>query len=217
MGIHPLAVVHPTAVVDPSADIGSECVVGPYSVIESDVTLGERCQVSTHAVIKRGTILGTDNTIAEHCVIGGLAQHIQAKEFTGRVRIGSHNVIRETCTIHRPLRDGETVIGDHNFLMVGVHVAHDCNVGNHVIIANSTMLAGHVTVEDRAFISGGVGIHQFVRIGRQCMIGGTARIPKDVLPYVTIDGASNFVVGLNTIGLRRGGMSSADLLQLKKA
>ena len=217
MAIHALATVHPTAVVDPSAHVGRECSIGPYAILESNVVLGERCEIAAHAVLKRDTVLGDENRIGEFCVLGGLAQHIQAKSYCGRVRLGSNNTLRESCTVHRPLHDGETLLGNDNFLMVGAHVAHDCTIGDHVIIANGSMLAGHVTVEDRAFISGGVAVHQFCRIGRQCMIGGTARIVKDVLPFVTIDGASNYVVGLNTIGLRRGGMSSADLMQLKQA
>lgn len=212
MGIHPLAVVHP------SARLGSDCEVGPFALIEQDVVLGDRCVVESHVVIKRGTIAGSDNRIGEHSVIGGMAQHVQVKTYTGGVRLGSGNTIREFGTVHRALSDGaETSIGDNNFFMVNSHIAHDCHVGNQVIMANNSMLGGHVTVEDKAFISGGVAVHQFCRIGRQCMIGGTARVTKDVLPYVTIDGASNFVVGLNTIGLRRGGMSSSELLELKKA
>lgn len=212
MGIHPLAVVHPTA------RLGRDCEVGPFAVIEESVVLGDRCAVASHVVIRRGAVLGDDNRIGEHSVIGGLAQHIQARDYTGGVRIGSGNTLREYVTIHRALHEGgETVVGHNNFMMVNAHVAHDCVVGDHVILANNCMLGGHVTVDDRAFVSGGVAVHQFCRVGRQCMIGGTARIIKDVPPYVTIDGASNFVVGLNTIGLRRGGMSSAELLQLKQA
>ncbi len=212
MGIHPLAVVHPTA------RLGRDCEVGPFAVIEENVVLGDRCAVASHVVIRRGAVLGDDNRIGEHSVIGGLAQHIQARDYTGGVRIGSGNTLREYVTIHRALHEGgETVVGHNNFMMVNAHVAHDCVVGDHVILANNCMLGGHVTVDDRAFVSGGVAVHQFCRVGRQCMIGGTARIIKDVPPYVTIDGASNFVVGLNTIGLRRGGMSSAELLQLKQA
>jgi len=212
VGIHPLAVVHP------SARLGNDCEIGPFAIVENDVVFGARCTIASHAVIKRGTVMGDDNRIGEHSVIGGLAQHVQAVSYTGRVRLGSGNVLREYVTIHRALHDhAETVVGNTNFMMVNAHVAHDCVVGDNVILANNSMLGGHVTVDDRAFVSGGVAVHQFCRVGRQCMIGGTARIIKDVLPYVTIDGASNFVVGLNTIGLRRGGMTSQDMLQLKKA
>jgi UDP-N-acetylglucosamine acyltransferase len=212
VGIHPLAVVHP------SVRLGRDCEVGPFAVIEQDVTVGNRCSIDSHAVLKRGIVLGDDNRIGEHAVIGGLAQHIQAKNYDGRLRIGTGNTFREYVTIHRALSSsGETIVGNNNFFMVNAHVAHDCIVGNQIIMANAAMLGGHVTVDDKAFVSGGVAIHQFCRIGRQCMIGGTARVIKDVLPYVTIDGASNYVVGLNTIGLRRSGMTSEDLLQIKQA
>lgn len=212
VGIHPLAVVHPTV------RLGRDCEVGPFAVIEENVVLGDRCVVESHVVIRRGVVMGNDNHIGEHSVLGGLAQHVQAKDYSGAVRIGSSNTLREYVTIHRALHEGGvTTVGNNNFMMVNAHVAHDCTVGDSVILANNSMLGGHVTVDDRAFVSGGVAVHQFCRVGRQCMIGGTARIIKDVLPYVTIDGASNFVVGLNTIGLRRGGMSSAELLTLKQA
>jgi UDP-N-acetylglucosamine acyltransferase len=212
VGIHPLAVVHP------SVKLGDDCEIGPLAIIEQDVVIGDRTTIASHAVIKRGTILGADNRVGEHAVLGGLAQHVQCMSYAGRVRVGANNVIREFSTIHRPLHDdAETIVGDNNFLMVNAHVAHDCVIGNNVIVANNAMLGGHVVVGDRAFVSGGVAVHQFCRIGRQCMIGGLGRIGKDVPPYVTIDGGTSLVVGLNTIGLRRSGMSSADLQQLKLA
>lgn len=212
MGIHPLAVVHP------SAKLGRDCEVGPFCVIEQDVVAGDRCTFESHSSVRRGVVMGDDNRISESCVIGGLPQHLQAKTYDGHVRIGSGNTFREFCTVHRSMHaHGTTVVGNNNFLMVNSHVAHDCVVGDSIIIANNSLLGGHVTVDDRAFISGGVAIHQNCRIGRQCMIAGTARVTKDVPPYVTIDGASNYVVGLNSIGLRRGGMTSDEMLQLKLA
>lgn len=212
MGIHPLAVVHPTA------RLGRDCEVGPFCVIEQDVVMGDRCVLDSHVVIRRGVTLGDDNRISESSVLGALPQHIQARAFDGGLTIGSGNTFREYTTLHRSMHAGTaTIVGDNNFFMVNAHVAHDCIVGNNVIIANNTMLGGHVTVDDRAFISGGVAVHQFCRIGRQCMVGGTARVIKDVPPYVTIDGVSTYVVGLNTVGLRRGGMTSQDMVQLKAA
>jgi UDP-N-acetylglucosamine acyltransferase len=212
VGIHPLAVVHPTA------RLGQDCEVGPFCVIEQDVVLGDRCVLESHAVIRRGVTLGNDNRIFESSVIGGLPQHVQVRTYDGGLRVGNNNVFREYTTLHRSMTPGtSTVIGDNCFFMVNAHVAHDCIVGNNVIIANNSMLGGHVTVDDRAFISGGVAVHQFCRVGRQCMVGGTARVVKDVPPYVTIDGVSTFVVGLNTVGLRRGGMTSQDMVQLKAA
>lgn len=212
MGIHPLAVVHP------SARLGQDCEVGPFCVVEQDVVLGARCILDSHAIVRRGTVMGDDNRLSEGCVVGGLPQHLQSRTYDGGLTIGSNNTFREHTTIHRGLHAGAaTIVGDNNFLMVGAHIAHDCVVGNNVIMANMAMLGGHVQVEDRAFISGAVAIHQFCRIGRQCMIGGTARVVKDVLPYVTIDGVSTYVVGLNTVGLRRGGMTVQEMNELKAA
>lgn len=212
MGLHPLAVVHP------SAQLGRDCEIGPFALIDENAVLGDRCVVESHAVVRRGVVMGDDNRVCEHAVLGGLAQHLAARSYDGGLTIGSGNTFRENVTIHRALSsDGQTTLGNGNFLMVGSHVAHDCRVGDNVIMANNAMLGGFVSVDDKAFISGAVAVHQFCRIGRQCMIGGTARVVKDVPPFVTIDGASNFVVGLNTIGLRRSGMSGRDILPLKQA
>ncbi|MBX7169106.1 MAG: acyl-ACP--UDP-N-acetylglucosamine O-acyltransferase [Pirellulales bacterium] len=210
--------IHPLAVVSPFAQLGQGVSIGPYCVIEPDVTIGDSCQISARVSIKSGTVLGPNNTIAEGTVVGGAPQHLKAPERTGGVVIGTGNVIRENCTIHRALAEGRaTRLGNHNLMMVNAHVAHDCAVGNNVVLANNVMLAGHVTVDDRAFISGAVGVHQFCRIGRCAMVGGQAHIIKDVAPYVTIDGASSMVVGLNLLGLRRAGFSDADITQLKQA
>jgi UDP-N-acetylglucosamine acyltransferase len=132
--------------------------------------------------------------------------------------IGAGNTIRENVTFHRAMaEDGETVIGDNNLFMVNSHVAHDCRVGNHTIFANNSMLAGHVTVGDRAYLSGAAAAHQFCRIGTLAMVGGQAHVNKDVPPFVTLDGLSSHVVGLNSIGLRRAGFSSNEITQLKQA
>ncbi|MCE9606191.1 MAG: acyl-ACP--UDP-N-acetylglucosamine O-acyltransferase [Planctomycetia bacterium] len=212
MGIHPLSVVHP------SAKLGRDCEVGPFCVIERDVVVGDRCTFESHATVRRGVVMGDDNRVSESSVLGGLPQHLQARTYDGKVRIGSGNTFREFTTVHRSLHaDGETIVGNNNFLMVNAHIAHDCIIADHTIIANNSMLGGHVTVDDRAFISGGVAIHQNCRIGRQCMIAGTARVTKDVPPFVTVDGSSNYVVGLNSIGLRRSGVTSEEMLQLKLA
>ncbi|MEX0714271.1 MAG: acyl-ACP--UDP-N-acetylglucosamine O-acyltransferase [Pirellulales bacterium] len=212
MKIHPLAVVHPTA------QIGRDVVVGAFAIIEPAAVVGDRSVIESHAVVKQGVTLGSDNHVHEGAVIGGLPQHLRMTERVGIVQIGVHNTIREHVTIHRALSEGHsTVVGDNNFLMVGVHIAHDCRVGSHTILANNSMLAGHVTVEDRAFISGGVAVHQFCRVGGLAMVGGLACVLKDVPPFVTIDGYSGYVVGLNKVGLRRNGFSNDDIAQLKAA
>ncbi|HEX3871902.1 MAG TPA: acyl-ACP--UDP-N-acetylglucosamine O-acyltransferase, partial [Pirellulales bacterium] len=212
MAIHPLAVVHPTA------QLGRDVEVGPFAIVEAGAVVGDRCVLDAYAVIKQGTTLGCDNHVFERATIGGLPQHVRMPEHIGTVTIGSGNTFRENVTVHRSLHAGTTTcIGDHNFVMVGVHVAHDCTIGNHTIFANNVMLAGHVTVEDKAYLSGSVAVHQFCRVGRLAMVGGLARLTKDVPPYVTVDGGSSFVVGLNTVGLRRAGFKNPQIEQLKDA
>ena len=169
-------------------------------------------------VVKSGTTLGEGNTIFEGAVLGGFPQHVRMPERLGRVEIGAHNTIRENCTVHRALHEGTlTRVGSNNLLMVGVHVAHDCTVGDNAIFANNALLGGFVTVGDRAFVSGAVGVHQFCRIGRLAMIGGCARVVQDVPPYVLVDGHSGLIVGLNLVGLRRNGYSAEEISQLKAA
>jgi UDP-N-acetylglucosamine acyltransferase len=151
-------------------------------------------------------------------VLGGLPQHVHVPAQPGRIVIGSGNTIRENVTIHRALvPDHATTIGDNCLLMVNAHVAHDCRLGNHVIVTNNAMLAGHVHVDDRAYISGAVGIHQFCRVGTLAMVGGQAHLVQDVPPYVTVDGLSSLVVGLNKIGLRRTGHDQATIQELMTA
>lgn len=210
--------IHPSAVISPDAQLGDSVEIGPFSIIESGVVVGDGCKVEGHVTIKSGTILGPGNHIFEGAVIGGVPQHLHAPPESGRVVIGASNTIRENVTIHRAVQpDHQTVIGDHNLLMINVHIAHDCRLGNRTIFANNVMLAGHVEVEDQAYVSGAVGVHQFCRIGRMAMVGGQAHVVKDIPPFVTIDGASGFVVGLNLIGLRRNGFSNAEIGQLKAA
>ncbi len=212
MAIHPLAVVHSTAV------IGKEVEIGAFAIIEPNVTIGDRTTIASFAVIKDGTCLGSDNRIFERATIGGLPQHANMPEHVGTLAIGNHNTFRECVTIHRALHAGHsTIVGDHNLLMVGAHVAHDCVVGQHTIFANNATLGGHVVVEDRAYISGNVAVHQFCRVGRLAMLGGLARVIKDVPPFVTIDGNTGYVVGLNSIGLRRAGYTTDEIAQLKAA
>jgi len=210
--------IHPSAVVSPAANIGPDVDIGPFCVVEPNTVIGRGCRLESRVVVKSGTTLGTDNHIFEGAVLGGLPQHVHMPENPGPVRIGSGNTIRENVTVHRALKaDGVTRIGDHNLLMINAHVAHDCCLGNHTILTNNVMLAGHVTVEDRAYLSGAAAIHQFGRIGTLTMVGGQAHLVKDVPPYVTVDGLSSLVVGLNQIGLRRAGFGLTEIRQLKAA
>lgn len=210
--------IHPLAIVSPMAKIAQDVEIGPFCVVESDVTIGEGCKLQSGVKVKNGTTLGSNNYVFEGAVLGGPPQHINMPERPGRVVIGSGNTIRENATIHRALEEDEaTIVGDNNLLMVNVHIAHDCRLGNYTIFANNVMLAGHVTVGDRAYISGAVAVHQFCRIGSLAMVGGQSHVVKDVPPYVTLDGLSSYTVGLNQIGLRRAGYSVDDIRQLKAA
>lgn len=210
--------IHPTALVSSRAQLGSGVEIGPFAIVEDDVVIGDDCKVLARASVKKNTTLGNNNLIAEGAIIGGRPQHTAAPDDVGTLLIGSHNQFRENSTVHCGLRAGMmTTIGSNCLLMVNAHVGHDCQIGDRVILVNNCMVAGHVIVGDRAYISGGVGIHQFCRIGRCAMVGGTALIVQDVLPYVTVDGETNKVVGLNTIGLKRNGFIEKDILDLKKA
>jgi len=210
--------IHPHAIVSPSARLGQGTSVGPFSIIEPDVVLGDGCQVAARVVIKSGTVLGDENTICEGAVLGGCPQHANMPKKMGRLVIGSRNMIRENVTVHRALKeDGDTRIGDNNLFMVGAHIAHDCTIGNKVILANNVLLGGFVGVGDNAFVSGAVAVHQFCRIGSLAMIGGCARIVQDVPPYVMVDGRTGLIVGLNLVGLRRNGFAPEGIAQLKAA
>jgi UDP-N-acetylglucosamine acyltransferase len=210
--------IHAQALVSPHATLGQDITIGPFSIVEPDVTIGDHCTLASRVVVKSGTTLGSHNQLCEGAVIGGPPQHMQTSDRMGCVVIGSQNMIRENVTIHRALHEGSvTKIGDHNLLMVGAHIAHDCTIGDNVIFANNALLGGFVTVGDRAFIAGAVAIHQICRIGQLAMLGGCARVVQDVPPYVTVDGQSGLIVGLNLVGLRRNGFLPADIVQLKKA
>lgn len=210
--------IHPLACVSPHARIAPDVEIGPFCVIEDDVIIEAGCKFESGVVVKNGTTLGPNNHVFEGAVLGGPPQHAHMPEAPGRVIVGAGNTIRENVTIHRALEEEETtVVGDNNLLMANVHIAHDCRVGNNIIFANNTMLAGHVTVGDRANVSGGVAVHQFCRVGTLAMVGGQSHVVKDVPPFVTVDGLTSYIVGLNQIGLRRAGCSAEEIVRLKKA
>jgi len=211
-------VIHRTALVDPTAELGAEVSVGPYCVIGPKVTVGERCTIAGHAVIERNTRVADGVKIGYGTVIGNDPQDLKYKGEETWVEIGSGTIIREYCTINRgSTATGKTTIGERCFLMTYVHVAHDCVVGNDVIIANSVQMAGHVMVHDRAIISGLVPIHQFVRIGTYAFVGGLSRVNQDVPPYTKAAGNPVHLYGLNSVGLQRAGFSPDVKLALKRA
>jgi len=210
--------IHPLAAVSPYAILGHNVTVGPFSVVESGVEIGDGTTLASRVVVRTGTSLGKNNMVCEGAVLGGMPQHLLMPECPGRVVIGDGNVIRENVTIHRAMEAQHvTRIGNNCLLMVGAHVAHDCGLANNVILTNNCMLGGHVSIADRAYVSGGVAVHQFCRIGRLAMVGGLARIRQDVPPYVTVDGGSTMIVGLNRVGLRRAGYTIQQMTELKDA
>lgn len=210
--------IHPTAVVRPRAQLAPDVIIGPYVVIEDDVSIGAGCEINAHAVVKRFTSLGERNRVYEHATLGGEPQDVKFKGEASRLIIGDDNLIRESVTIHRANGEGEvTRVGSRNFLMIGVHIAHNCEIGDDNIFANGAALAGYITVEDHVFLSNNVGAHQFVRMGRYAMVGGKSKIVQDVLPFLTTDGNPPRVRGLNTVGLRRAGFTTEERRALKRA
>jgi UDP-N-acetylglucosamine acyltransferase len=210
--------IHQTAVISSRARVAAGVRVGPYAVIEEDVAIGAGCEIGAHVVIKRFTTLGERNRVFEHAILGGEPQDVKFKHEESRLVVGDDNIIREGATLHRASGEGEaTIIGSRNFLMIGCHVAHNCLIGDDNIFANEVALAGHITVEDHAFLSNNVGCHQFVRIGRYAMVGGKSKIVQDVLPFFTTDGNPARVRGLNSVGLRRSGFTVEDRRLLKSA
>ncbi|MCA9120242.1 MAG: acyl-ACP--UDP-N-acetylglucosamine O-acyltransferase [Planctomycetaceae bacterium] len=210
--------IHPSAYVSPKAEIGRNVCIGPFSIVEDDVVVGDNCRLAGHVTIKSGTALGADNEVSEGAVLGGIPQHTKAGSQVGTLLIGNGNRIREYVTIHRALAPTNcTKVGDGNMFMVNSHIAHDCNIGNHTVIVNNVMLAGHISVGDGAYFGGAAGAHQFCRIGRLAMVGGQSHLSQDVPPFVTVDGISNHIVGLNLVGLRRAGFTRDEIKDLKAA
>lgn len=211
--------IHPSAVVAADARLGAGVNIGPFAVIEEDVALGEGCEIAAHAVIKRHTRMGARNRVAEHAVIGGDPQDLKFSAATlSHVEIGDDNVFREGVTVHRASRaGGRTRIGNGCFLMASAHVAHDCVVGNQVVMVNYAGISGEAVVQDGAFLSGFVGVHQFCRVGRLAMIGGLTKLVQDALPFCITDGNPGRARGLNLTGLRRNGFSREEIAALKEA
>jgi len=210
--------IHPSAVIGPHAIIGKNVEIGPFCVVENGVEIGYGCRLEGRVTIKKGSVLGENNVVCEGTVIGGMPQLVTIPEACGNIVIGNGNVFRENTTVHRSMKEsGTTLIGDNNTFMVNAHIAHDCKIGNNAVIVNNVLLAGHVCVEDRAILSGAVGVHQFCRVGTLAMVGGQAHVVQDVPPFMMVDGLTSRIVGLNLIGLRRAGYSVEEIKQLKAA
>ena len=211
--------IHPTAVIHPKAELADGVEVGPYSVIGEHVKIGRDTRVESHVLIEGWTTIGERNHFFSFSSIGTPPQDTGYKGEETYVEIGSDNIVREFATIHRATvkQDRLTRIGDRNFLMSYIHVAHDCKLGNNIIMANNAAFGGHVTVDDHAVLGAIVGIHQYVRVGAYSMIGGQSAVVLDVPPYVNATGNRAQLYGLNLVGLKRKGFSEQAINDLKRA
>jgi UDP-N-acetylglucosamine acyltransferase len=209
-------VIHPTAVIHSKAKLHPSVRVGPYAVIDEGVEVGADCLIGPHVYVTGKTIIGSGNQFFAGCVIGEAPQDLKYQGAPTGLRIGERNVFREHVTVHRSNKSSEdTVVGSDCFLMAHCHVGHNCQIGNGVIVANGAMLGGHVSVGDRAFISGNCLVHQFVRVGTLSLMQGGSAISKDLPPYTIARGGNN-ICGLNTVGLRRAGLKPAERLELRQ-
>ena len=211
--------IHPTAIISPDAHLDEGVTIGPYTIIGPEVRVGKNTAIGPHVVIEQLTEIGDSCKIDQFASIGGDPQDLKYRGEKTKVIIGNHNTIREFATISRATTAdiGVTIIGDHNLLMAYSHVAHNCKLGNHIILANSANLAGHIHVEDYAIVGGLTGVHQFTRIGAHCIIGGASAVNKDVPPYTMASGNHAKLYGLNQVGMRRRGFSEETIAALKLA
>jgi UDP-N-acetylglucosamine acyltransferase len=212
--------IHATAIVHPGAKLADDVVIGPFCVIGEHVSIGKGTRLLSHVTVDGWTDIGERNELHPFCSIGGPPQHLGYKGEPTRVAVGDDNIFREYVTVNRATMQGEAItsVGNKNFLMAYVHVAHDCRLGSHLILANAASLAGHITIGDHAIIGGLTGIHQFVRVGAYAMVGGCCAIGQDVPPFTRAAGGYRaHLYGLNSIGLRRHGFSADRIAAIKKA
>lgn len=211
--------IHPTAIVDRHAELGVDVVIGPYAIVEANVVIGDRTRIGSHAVIREYTRMGTENRIHPHAVVGGEPQDLKFHGEVTWLEIGDRNSIREFSTMHRGTEGGGGVtrIGNHNLCMAYTHVAHDCQLGNYVVMSNCATLAGHVSVGDYAILSGLSAVHQFTRIGRHAFLGGMSAVAQDIPPWMLVTGARGVVIGPNIVGLRRANVAPEVVRAFKEA
>jgi len=211
--------IHPTAVIDPKAELEEGVEVGPYTVIERGVIIGKGTKIGPHVVIREGTRIGKGNQIYQFSSIGEAPQAVAYRGEPTTLHMGDDNIVREFVTLHRGSvkGGGKTVLGNENFIMAYSHIAHDCQVGNQVVMANGATLGGHILIEDHAIIGGLAAVHQFCRIGAYALISGLTGISQDVPPYMMAAGSRAKLYGLNTVGLKRHKFSEETLRALKKA
>ncbi len=210
--------IHQSAIIDAASEIGEGVEVGPFAIIGPGCTIGADCVIAPRAVIERNVRLGARVRIGTGSIIGGDPQDLKYAGEETTVEIGDDSVVREYSTVNRGTKQSlRTTVGKGSFLMSYVHLAHDCHVGDNVILANSVQLAGHVTIDDNAIVSAMTGVHQFVRIGTYAFVGGFSKVTKDVPPYVRTDGNPAALYGLNSIGLERNGFPEEVRMELKRA
>jgi UDP-N-acetylglucosamine acyltransferase len=211
--------IHSTALVDPGAEIGSGVKIGPYSIVGPKVRLGDGCRIHAHAVITGNTTIGAKCEIFPFASVGHIPQDLKFGGEESRLVIGDNTIIREHATLNPGTEGGgmETRVGSNCFLMVASHVAHDCQLGDHVVLANNSTLAGHCVVQDHAILGGMTGFHQFVRIGAYAFIGGMSGVAGDVIPFGMVIGNRGALSGLNIIGMRRHGFDKEQIHNLRKA
>ncbi len=210
--------IHPTAIISRDAEIASDVEIGAYAIVGDNCNIANGCVISPRVTLERNVALSQNVKVGVGTILGGPPQDLKFAGEETTVEIGEGTVIREYTTINRGTAHSfKTTVGRNCLLMSYVHLAHDCHIGDNVILSNVVQLAGHVTVEDRAIISGLSAAHQFVRIGRQSFIGGCSRVSKDIPPFLKAVGNPVKLYGLNTVGLQRGGMDDATILELKRA
>lgn len=214
-----MALIHSSAIIDPKAQIDSSVEIGPYAVIGPNVTIGAGTKIGSHTVIEGVTTIGRDNRISHFASLGGVPQDMKYNNEPTQLIIGDRNTIREFTTIHTgTVQDGGiTRIGNDNWIMAYVHIAHDCQVGNHTIFSSNAQIAGHVIVEDWVILGGMSGVHQFVRIGQHAMLGGASALVQDIPPFVIAAGDKAEPHGLNAEGLKRRGFEADTISALRHA
>jgi UDP-N-acetylglucosamine acyltransferase len=213
-----ITVVHPTAILDPAAELGQGVEIGPWVIVGPRVCIGDRCRIGPRARLQRNVRLAEDVSVGDGSIVGGDPQDLKYKGEETWVEVGAGTIIREYSTINRGTTQSyRTTVGARCFIMSYVHLAHDCHLGDEVVIANGTQLAGHVTIQDHAVLSGLNAVHQFVTIGAYAFVGGGSRVNQDIPPYVKAVGNPMELYGLNSIGLQRAGFSGETVAALKRA
>lgn len=209
--------IHPTAIVHSGAEIDMGCTIGPYCVIGEKVKLGHDSRLQSHVVLDGKLEIGAGAEIFPFACLGKITQDLKYEGLEGQIKIGSNTTIREYVTVHMPTGDGLTYIGNNCHLLAYSHIAHDCQVGDHVVMSNSTHLAGHVIIEDRVIFGGLIGVHQFCRIGTMSMIGAHSKVAQDIVPYSLADGNPALPRTVNKIGMTRNGLAQSAVKDVSRA